>query len=118
MKQLLKFILPLFSYSLQLPCLDMLAKWRVSVDLFVADLKFVQAEYNAKKHSPPLNRNLPPLVGKIAWSRQLFHRINKPVQGFQSSKRVLDLPETRKALKGFNKLAQVRNPLKKERKYY
>ena len=71
------------------------------------DLLFVQSEYNAHKHNPPLNRDLPPLVGKIAWSRQLYHRISQPLTILQQKEWVMQQPETRKAVKSFNKLAQV-----------
>ena len=86
-----------------------MAKWRLTVMLYMKDLTFVQTEYNTHKHSPPLSRNLPPLVGKIAWSRQLYNRISEPVKSFQKQEDVLNLPETRKTIKIFNKLAQVRS---------
>lgn len=84
-----------------------MAKWRLTISLFVKDLQFVQSEYNTQKQSPPLNRDLPPIAGKIAWSRQLYHRISQPVKVFQEQQEVLKLPETRKAIRSFNRLAQV-----------
>lgn len=84
-----------------------MAKWRLTAGLYMKDLIFVQNEYNTNKHSPPLNRDLPSLVGKIAWSRQLYHRISEPVKSLQKEEDVLNLSETRKAIKSFNKLARV-----------
>ena len=94
-------------YRLRLPCLDMESKWKEVVALFVKDLLFVQGEYNAHKHNPPLNRDLPPLVGKIVWARQLYHRISQPLAALQQKEWLMQQPETRKAVKSFNKLAQV-----------
>jgi dynein heavy chain len=92
---------------LLLPCLDTQTKWRFAVSLYMKDLNFVKNEYNTHKHLPPLNRDLPPLVGRIAWSRQLYHRISEPIDSFQRQEDVLNMPETRKAIKSFNKLARV-----------
>ena len=92
---------------LQLPCLDMKKKWSFAISLFMKDLQFVQSEYNAHRLNPPPNRDLPPLVGKISWSRQLYHRISQPIKIIQKETELLKAPETRKAIKSFNKLAQV-----------
>ena len=70
-------------------------------------MQFVQSEYNENKHNPPLARNLPPVSGKIAWSRQLYRRISGPVEAFQKIPELMQLPATKKAIKSYNRLAQV-----------
>lgn len=92
---------------LKLDCLDTKAKWSLAVSLYMKDLQFVQNEYNANKQSPPLPRDFPPISGRIAWSRQLYNRVSKPIEIFQKYPSLLKLPETRKAIKSFNKMAQV-----------
>ena len=77
------------------------------MSLFVKDMQFVQSEYNENKHNPPLARNLPPVSGKIAWSRQLYRRISGPVEAFQKIPKLMQLPATKKAIKSYNRLAQV-----------
>ncbi len=99
-------LMPL-SNRLHIPCLGTLAKWRYAVKLFVKDMQFVQNEYNENKHDPPLARNLPPISGKIAWSRQLYHRISGSVEVFQAIPDLMKLPETKKAVKSYNRLARV-----------
>ena len=84
-----------------------MSKWRYALSLFVKDLTFVQTEYMEHKDNPPLARNLPPVSGKIAWSRQLYHRIAAPVEVFQTNDQLMQLPETKKAIKKFNRLARV-----------
>ena len=59
------------------------------------------------KENPPLARNLPPVSGKIAWSRQLYRRIAGPVEIFQTNEQLMQLPEMKKAIKKFNRLARV-----------
>ena len=92
---------------MRVPCLDTLAKWKYAVSLFVKDLQFVQSEYNEHKHDPPLARNLPPVSGKIAWSRQLYRHISAPMTAFQRVPELMQLPGTKKAVKSYNRLAQV-----------
>ena len=84
-----------------------MSKWRYTISLYVKDLQFVQSEYMEHKEDPPLARNLPPVSGKIAWSRQLYHRIAGPVDVFQTNDQLMQLPETKKAIKKFNRLARV-----------
>ena len=94
-------------YRLQLPGIQVEEKYREVIEKYMADLQFVQTEYMEHKDNPPLARNLPPVSGKIAWSRQLYHRIAAPVEVFQTNDQLMQLPETKKAIKKFNRLARV-----------
>ncbi len=85
----------------------MMAKWRHAMSLFFDDLQFVQNLYSENKENPPISRNLPPISGKIAWARQLYRRISGPVEVFQKNKELMALPETKKAIKKYNRLARV-----------
>lgn len=91
---------------LKLPCLNMLQKWIFSVTLFVKDIDFVQKEYNEQRESPPISRNLPPVAGCIAWCRQLYRRLTEPVNVFRGQTELMALPDTRKAIKSYNRLAK------------
>ena len=91
---------------LKLPCLNTFEKWTFCVSLFVKDIEFVQKEYNEQKEDPPLARNLPPVSGRIAWSRQLYRRLKESVNSFQTQTELMALPETRKAIKSYNRLAK------------
>ena len=85
----------------------MLAKWKLAITFFMKDLQFVQTEYNKHKEDPPLARNLPPISGKIAWARQLYRRVSSPVAVFQKNPQLMQLSETKKAIKHYNRLARV-----------
>ena len=82
-------------------------KYQQLVARYVKDLHFVQTEYNTNKENPPLARNLPPISGKIAWSRQLYRKISGPVAVFQKYQQLMQMPETKKAIKHYNRLARV-----------
>ena len=40
---------------------------------------------------PPIDRNLPPIAGRINWNRQLFRRIEAPIRIFQQKPGVLQV---------------------------
>ena len=71
------------------------------------DIEMVSRIYQKNKSDPPVARDLPPVAGKIAWSRQLFRRIQEPMEVFQQHQVILQTPEARKIVKNFNKLAKV-----------
>ncbi len=71
------------------------------------DILFVQDLYSENKEHPPIARNLPPISGKIAWARQLYRRISGPIEVFQKNQDLMTLPETKKAIKKYNRLARV-----------
>ena len=77
------------------------------LEKFKNDLLFVQESYNKHKHGPPSLRNLPRVAGSIAWSRQLYKHISEPVQLFKKLPGLLDVPEARKVVCSYNRLAQV-----------
>ena len=75
--------------------------------LFVADIQFIENEYSERKEHPPIARNLPPISGKIAWARQLYRRLSEPVEVFRENQELMALPETKKAIKKYNRIARV-----------
>ena len=96
-----------FHYRLQLPGIPFEDKYKQLIGRFARDLLLVETGYNENKENPPISRNLPPISGKIAWARQLYRRISGPVEVFQKNTELMALPETKKAIKKYNRLARV-----------
>ncbi len=90
-----------------MPGLPFEDKYKQLIGRFVRDLVLVETDYNENKEHPPISRNLPPISGKIAWARQLYRRISGPVEVFQKNQDLMTLPETKKAIKKYNRLAKV-----------
>lgn len=44
------------------------------------DIDHIKRLYQKQKDNPPLNRNMPPIAGKIAWARQLYRQIRDPMK--------------------------------------
>jgi len=40
-------------------------------------------EYENEKADPPVPRGMPPVSGRIAWSRQLYRKISMPMALFR-----------------------------------
>jgi dynein heavy chain len=53
------------------------------------ELARVEQLYEKLKHAPPINRNMPPVAGNIAWCRHLLRKIEEPMQRFQGNNAVL-----------------------------
>ena len=71
------------------------------------DLENIRKQYQKHKDNPPVPRNMPPVAGRIAWARQLYEVIDKPMQALGSQKHILNTPEGRKVVKNFNRMAAV-----------
>jgi dynein heavy chain, axonemal len=63
--------------------------------------------YEKNKLEPLLSRNLPPISGRIAWSRQLYRRITNPIKKLASRADVLKSEEGKIVVRNYNKMAQV-----------
>uniref|UniRef100_A0A2I3GCS9 Dynein axonemal heavy chain 5 n=1 Tax=Nomascus leucogenys TaxID=61853 RepID=A0A2I3GCS9_NOMLE len=72
-----------------------------------ADIDMISKLYTKQKYDPPLARNQPPIAGKILWARQLFHRIQQPMQLFQQQPAVLSTAEAKPIIRSYNRMAKV-----------
>uniref|UniRef100_A0A8V0ZHJ8 Dynein axonemal heavy chain 8 n=1 Tax=Gallus gallus TaxID=9031 RepID=A0A8V0ZHJ8_CHICK len=63
--------------------------------------------YQIHKDDPPLARNMPPVAGKILWVRQLFRRINEPINYFHKNSNILTSPEGKAVVQLYNRVAYV-----------
>ncbi|PAA86956.1 hypothetical protein BOX15_Mlig012039g1 [Macrostomum lignano] len=87
---------------------DWSEKYTRILQSYAKELENVRRLYQRYKDDPPVARNLPPISGKIAWSRHLLHKIEKPMMIFKHKKKeILQLPEARKIVRNYNKMAEV-----------
>ncbi|XP_064611990.1 dynein axonemal heavy chain 5-like isoform X2 [Liolophura sinensis] len=92
---------------LNLPNLGIQEKYQRILLHYSKDIDNVSRLYQKYKNDPPVARDLPPIAGKISWSRQLFRRIQEPMEVFQSHDDILQIPDAKKIIKSYNKLAKV-----------
>ncbi|KAK1345311.1 hypothetical protein QTO34_014022 [Cnephaeus nilssonii] len=92
---------------LNIPNLGIDDKYRCILKNYGADIDMIAKLYTKQKCDPPLARNQPPIAGKILWARQLFHRIQQPMQLFQQHPSVLRTAEARPVIRDYNRVAKV-----------
>ncbi|XP_052062310.1 dynein axonemal heavy chain 5-like isoform X2 [Mytilus californianus] len=92
--------------KLDLPNLGINEKFHRILSHYGRDIEMVSKIYQKNKNDPPVARDLPPIAGKISWARQLFRRIQEPMEIFQQQPRLLEGNDAKKIIKNYNKLAK------------
>ena len=72
------------------------------------ELELVRKIYLQDRDEPPIPRNMPPLAGRVAWSRNLATRVSKPMETLQAlNPGLLTEPAHQKLIKHYNKVGKV-----------
>ncbi|KAG5338491.1 DYH8 protein, partial [Acromyrmex heyeri] len=77
------------------------------VSMFQQEIEDIRDSYNENRSDPPIPRNIPPVVGRILWIRQLYKRIEVPMNMFRSHLRVITHDSMQKCIKIYNSLISV-----------
>ncbi|KAM6127972.1 dynein axonemal heavy chain 8 [Pterocles gutturalis] len=95
--------------NLRMPCLQEEIVRTVSCILqhYLAELEATKKLYQIQKDDPPLARNMPRIAGRILWVRQLFRRINEPINYFHKKSNILASPEGKAVVRLYNRIACV-----------
>lgn len=78
-------------------CLELVA-------MFEREIEDIRDRYNEDRSDPPIPRNIPPITGRILWIRQLYKRIEIPMNMFRSHQRVITYDSMQKCVKIYNAL--------------
>ncbi|KAJ8010647.1 hypothetical protein DPEC_G00077260 [Dallia pectoralis] len=87
--------------------LDLTDKYMAVLQRYSRDLELIRKLYQKQKDNPPIPRNMPPVAGKIMWSRQLFRKIEFPMSILKNKIDILKTSEMRKVIRSYNKMATV-----------
>ncbi|CAK9824517.1 Dynein axonemal heavy chain 8 [Anthophora retusa] len=82
-------------------------KYLELITLFQKEIEDVRDRYNEDRSDPPIPRNVPPIAGRILWIRQLYRRIEDPMEIYKKCKRVLAHDHMQKCIKIYNALISV-----------
>lgn len=63
--------------------------------------------YQEQCQDPPLGFNMPPMSGKIAWSRQLYRHIEQPMELLKVQEFLLGTSQGRSVVRKYNRIALV-----------
>ncbi|XP_061094941.1 dynein axonemal heavy chain 5 [Conger conger] len=87
--------------------LDLTEKYMTMLQRYSRDLELVRKLYQKQRDNPTTPRNMPPVAGKIMWSRQLFRKIESPMKVLKNKMDILKIPEMKKIISSYNKMAAV-----------
>ncbi|XP_012885023.1 PREDICTED: dynein heavy chain 8, axonemal [Dipodomys ordii] len=95
--------------KLNIPCLQLEINRTIEriLQYYVAELEATKKLYHSQKEDPPLARNMPPIAGKILWVRQLYRRINEPINYFFKNSDILSSNEGKAVIRQYNKISYV-----------
>ncbi|XP_034179159.2 dynein heavy chain 8, axonemal kl-3 [Osmia lignaria lignaria] len=82
-------------------------KYLELIVLFQKEIEDVRDRYNEDRSDPPLPRNIPPIAGRILWIRQLYRRVEEPMEIYKKCIRVLSHDRMQKCIKIYNALINV-----------
>ncbi|XP_024940596.1 dynein heavy chain 8, axonemal [Cephus cinctus] len=82
-------------------------KYLELVIMYQQEVERVRDRYNEDRSDPPLPRNIPPVAGRILWIRQLYRRVEMPMDIFKTRKRVVMHERMQKCIKIYNALISV-----------
>ncbi|XP_069770267.1 dynein axonemal heavy chain 5 isoform X3 [Narcine bancroftii] len=92
---------------LEIPGLALDEKYQKVLQNYGQDIEMVSKLYTRQKNDPPISRDMPPIAGKILWARQLFHKIQEPMELFQHQPNILQTAEAKCIVRNYNKVAKV-----------
>lgn len=75
--------------------------------MYQQEIEDVRDRYNEDRSDPPVPRSIPPIAGRILWIRQLYKRIEVPMNMFRSHQRVITKEPMQKCIKTYNALVAV-----------
>lgn len=82
-------------------------KYVLILNHYAKDIDTVSKIYTKSRQNPSIARDLPPITGKILWARQLYRRIEQPMNIFIGNKTILQLPEAKRIIKNYNQMSAV-----------
>ncbi|CAF0837526.1 unnamed protein product [Adineta steineri] len=93
--------------KLQIPNIGLNDKYAKILQQYSKDLDSVAKMYQKSSKEPLISRDLPPIAGRITWARQLYMRIQQPMDIFVANKTILQYPGAKKIIKNYNQLSKV-----------
>merc|ERR1719210_925248 len=93
--------------ELEIPSLGITQKLTKIFMQFNKEIENIRLLYQKHREEPPIPRDMPPVAGKIAWARQLYRKIQEPMDIFALHPYVFEGVEAKKVVRCYNKVAEV-----------
>lgn len=93
--------------KLNLDCLNLDERYLETLEMFEKEIELLRDKYNELRQNPAIPHNMPPISGRVVWIRQLYKRIEEPMEIFKTKKRVMQHRTAQKCIQLFNALSCV-----------
>ncbi|XP_044147017.1 dynein axonemal heavy chain 8 [Bufo gargarizans] len=95
--------------KLNIPCLnsEIPNTTKCILQNYMEMLQSTKMLYEHYKEDPPAVKNMPPVSGRILWSRQLLSRITEPITYLKTSADILSSPDGKAAVQLYNRMLYV-----------
>ncbi|XP_022920277.2 dynein axonemal heavy chain 8 [Onthophagus taurus] len=93
--------------KLNLECLNLDDRYLEALEMFQNEIGELRDRYNEERQNPLIPRCMPPISGRIMWIRQLYSRIEDPMDIFKLKCRVMRHRKAQKCIQMYNALATV-----------
>ncbi|KAB0798200.1 hypothetical protein PPYR_09193 [Photinus pyralis] len=93
--------------KLDLECLHLDERYLEALEMFQDEIEELRDHYNEERQKPDLPRNIPPVCGRIMWIRQLYSRMEEPMDVFKERTKVMKHRKAQKCIQLYNSLACV-----------
>ncbi|XP_029955923.1 dynein heavy chain 5, axonemal [Salarias fasciatus] len=87
--------------------LDLKQHYLLLLQRYGKELEAMRKTYQKQRETPPIGRDLPPVAGRVLWSRQLFRKVEAPMLILKKKLDVLKGPEMTKVIHSYNRMAVV-----------
>lgn len=75
--------------------------------MYEREIEDIRDRYNEDRSDPPIPKSIPPVAGRILWIRQLYRRVETPMNVFRSYQRVIAYEPMQKCIKIYNALVSA-----------
>lgn len=92
---------------LKLDCLSLERRYLDVAVMLEKEIEDIKDKYNEERGHPPIGRNVPPVIGRILWSRSLLKKIENPLNVLKAKECVITHPKAQLCVKYYNYLAPI-----------
>ncbi|KAM3593194.1 uncharacterized protein V6R79_007624 [Siganus canaliculatus] len=87
--------------------LDLKQHYLTLLQRYSRELELLEETYRTQRERPPIGRNLPPVAGRVMWSRQLFRKVETPMLALKTKLDMLKVPEMTAVIRSYNRVARA-----------
>lgn len=92
---------------LNLECLCLDHRYLDVAVMLEKEIEDIKDKYNEERANPLIDRNVPPVIGRIRWARSLLKKMEEPLNVLKTRDCVIEHPKAQLSVKYYNYLAGI-----------